>query len=330
MINNYTGTTFFDYYKTHNTKRDIKDDGVVVISPTDIAFVKSTKRKKLLDSFLIGHIERLAQSRYEIRSLTDIDFKKYLESKDYNESIAMSVYASARIEGEDIYVKDMKTAIIEVPDPEKTDEYELRKAGIRAMYQTYWYALTHEFPLEGGKAISSSFILELHRKMFEGTKPESAGKIKEKSNQMIRDDNVSLIFLSSELTPDYLNAICDSLNEKFNLAKESGAYSKIIAIAEFLVDFLTIHPFHDGNGRLARLLSTYLLEKAHFHFALFFSLDSIILEKRTEYYDALYSSQKNWGTIDEDISSWLKFYIEAVYMQYMNATTILQSHAISR
>jgi Fic family protein len=320
------GTEYFDYFKINQSGGN-NSDNIITISPTDITHIKSNKRKWKINKNTIGHIERLAKSKFEISSLTDDDIEKWLEKEDYHESIAMSVYASSEVEGEGIYVKDMKVAVTDVPETENVDEYELRKAGINAMYRTYFYALSRDFPLEGGKAVSRPFILNLHEKMFKETKPTIAGNLKAKCNQIKRDGKIVVVALPPELSSPYLDAICDALNEKFKAADESGSYSKLIAIAEFLVDFLAIHPFSDGNGRIARLLSTYLLEKSQFHFARFYSLDSIILEKKTEYYNSLYNSQKNWGTVDEDLSDWLNFYIEVVYMQYMNVLTMLHSRA---
>jgi Fic family protein len=311
----------------------------IVISPTDIEIVKSFDRKWNITSHLIGNIEKLAQSRYEVERLTDIkldewkykadptndpdkDKLRYKTLEYYIEPIATSVYASAEIEGESISISDMEIAIIGEPgknDYEHQAEYELRVQGVRSIYDAYLFALSRETPLEGGFIVKTDFIKELHKRMFEFTKPDIAGKFKETKNQIVRDNKAVVTALDPEFTEPYMDAICKRISDKFAQADHYGAYSKLIAIAEFLLDFLAIHPFPDGNGRMARLLSTYLLEKAKFYFARFYSLDSIILEKRKSYYDSLYRSQMNWGTRDEDLTAWIQFYIEAVYAQYSGA-----------
>jgi Fic family protein len=92
-----------------------------------------------------------------------------------------------------------------------------------------------------------------------------------------------------------------------------------LATAEFILDFLAIHPFHDGNGRAARLLSTYLLERSGYHFARFYPVDNIILENREAYYDALFSSQRRWYQVDEDLTPWVEFYTDVIFNQYVRA-----------
>jgi len=329
------GTTYFDYYlknKHSNETLDNKqNESPVIISPTDIKNIKSHQRNWKITSMHLGYLERIARVHYEVGKITGVEYDKWIKSSQnnnfddpttYYEPIASSVYASSEIEGEAIHIKDMKLALVGDPmedDAEHKDEYSQRRKCVRAIYNTYLYAIfKKKFPLEGGDVLNPDFIQDLHRRMFSEVKPETAGKIKTKITQITRDDKPVLITLPPDKTPEYLDEICKTLTEKFRLADDAGIYSKIIAIAEFIVDFLAIHPFLDGNGRTARLLSTFLLEKANFHFARFDSLDKIILERRSDYYDALNTSQKNWGTVDEDLTPWIQFYIKAIYTQYTN------------
>jgi Fic family protein len=86
-----------------------------------------------------------------------------------------------------------------------------------------------------------------------------------------------------------------------------------------VLDFLAIHPFHDGNGRAARLLSTYLLERSGYHVARFYPLDSVILENRDAYYEALFRAQQRWYQPDEDLTPWIELYTDMVFQQYLRA-----------
>jgi Fic family protein len=97
-----------------------------------------------------------------------------------------------------------------------------------------------------------------------------------------------------------------------------------------VVDFLAIHPFSDGNGRTARLLSTYLLERAGYHFARFYSLDTIILERQQAYYKALFDSQREWYKESEDLTPWVEFYLNAIFTQWLRAHEAIRLNSDSR
>ena len=70
---------------------------------------------------------------------------------------------------------------------------------------------------------------------------------------------------------------------------------------------------------MARLLSTYLLERSGYHFARFYPLDSVILETRGAYYEALFRAQRDWWGAQEDLTPWIEYYVDSVYAQYLRA-----------
>ena len=128
-----------------------------------------------------------------------------------------------------------------------------------------------------------------------------------------------MMTLAPDKVPVYLRAICARTNERLLRAQEFAEESMLLVVAEFILDFLAIHPFEDGNGRVARLLSTYLLERSGYHFARFYPLDSVILETREAYYRALFLAQKDWFGESEDLTSWIEYYINSIYTQYLRA-----------
>ena len=150
--------------------------------------------------------------------------------------------------------------------------------------------------------------------MFGSTKGDAAGRIKAKRVE-IRGGGYSIKTLPPEKTEQFLRRLC----ERADAAYASDSASRFLTTAEFILDFLAIHPFDDGNGRAARLLSTYLLERCGYHFARFYPLDTIILETRPEYYRALFDAQRHWYEPDEDLTPWLDYYTNAVYHQYLRA-----------
>lgn len=301
--------------------------------------VPDNQRYRLTAS-MAGSIERLAHARFVIRELLADRAEGWIELEDQGHrlskdespivdiasedevigTIAQSVFASSEIEGEAVYAKDANLAIVGKADAKqlKQGDYAERVESARAIYGAYVWALTKEYPLEGGKAVSVEFIREMHRRMFAKTKP-NAGAFKTRDNAIERGGQIVLRMLPHTRVELFIHALCDRLNTQFRVADTSGRYSKLLSIGEFLVDFLAIHPFADGNGRCARLLSTYLLERAGFHFARFYSLDTIILEQQQEYYRALMFSQAEWFTEREDLSPWMTFYLDAVFTQWTRA-----------
>jgi Fic family protein len=328
------GTLDIDQAATHYPMDNSPRGGIILIDPPTSERAKTREARWRIAPEIVGMIEKIAKARFEISKLTidDLDkwenFEKttnslsFIDSTQIIEPLAQTVYASTKIEGEGIHFTDVPIAITGQANPEDIDQspdYQDRLKGIRNIYGTYLWALAHPFPLEGGCAITTKFIMNLHRKMFIDTKPTIAGELKSKKNFITYNGKTVVEPLPPKRVPEFLEAICNRLTNSFRTADTQGRYSKLLAIAEFIVDFLAIHPFVDGNGRTARLLSTFLLEKSGFHFARFYSLDTIILSRRKEYYDALMNSQRDWLTRNEDLSPWIKFYIEAVYSQMQNA-----------
>lgn len=98
----------------------------------------------------------------------------------------------------------------------------------------------------------------------------------------------------------------------------------LILIANFIFEFLAIHPFTDGNGRLSRALMTLLLLKTGYTYVPYVSLDEIIEEKKIEYYLALRRTQSKHKTKKEDITSWLNFLLDALLEQVKRAKAIME------
>lgn len=110
------------------------------------------------------------------------------------------------------------------------------------------------------------------------------------------------------------------------LSDEMGkkATHPLTLIANFIFEFLAIHPFADGNGRLSRALTTLLLLKTGYTYVPYVSLDEIIEEKKIEYYLALRRTQSKHKTKKEDITEWLNFLLDALLEQVKRAQAIME------
>ena len=267
---------------------------------------------------LLGRLEHLAKAQFEIHPFgrSDMDDWRRLSVEDCH-ALAQSVNASSQIENEHIRVEELDLVLAVVTQQEDnvvTAELSERAHTVKSIYEAYLWALT----LDKKSFIDFDFLLEIHARMFVTTNPLIAGRLKSK-NVAIRGSGYDVMTLAPEKVPVYLRAICARTNQRLNRGQEFAEESMLLVVAEFILDFLAIHPFEDGNGRVARLLSTYLLERSGYHFARFYPLDSVILETREAYYQALFLSQKDWFGESEDLTPWVEYYINSIYTQYLRA-----------
>lgn len=105
---------------------------------------------------------------------------------------------------------------------------------------------------------------------------------------------------------------------------ETGDVHPLLVIANFIFEFLAIHPFKDGNGRLSRALTNLLLLKTGYGYTPYVSLDEIIEETKTDYYLALRATQKNHKTNHQDIAPWLDYFLGALLEQTVRARKIME------
>jgi Fic family protein len=121
-------------------------------------------------------------------------------------------------------------------------------------------------------------------------------------------------------TPKEMKELVDWTSEEL----EANHFHPLLVIANFLVDFLKIHPFEDGNGRLSRVLTNLLLLRAGYQFVQYVSHEQIIERRKDEYYLALKKSQNTFNTDHDTIAPWLNFFLSVVKEQATSALVYLQ------
>ena len=128
------------------------------------------------------------------------------------------------------------------------------------------------------------------------------------------DGHTEILFTPLEPyeTPDALNRIC----EEYNIVIGNMKLEPLIAITVFIHDFLCIHPFNDGNGRMSRLLTTLLLYRNGFYVGKYISLEAKIAKNKDLYYDALNRSQYGWHEGNEDILPFIKYILGTILSAY--------------
>ncbi len=169
--------------------------------------------------------------------------------------------------------------------------------------------------------ISKNHILQLHGIMLKRLGTSFAGQTKNVQNYISityanKESEVIFTPLSPFETPFALDELCS----EFNKAISDPECEPLLVIFTFIHDFLCIHPFNDGNGRISRLLTNLLLLKSGFHVAKYQSIEKIIAETSKEYYASLFLSGKNWHEEKEDATPFIKYMLSTLLVAYRDFT----------
>lgn len=163
--------------------------------------------------------------------------------------------------------------------------------------------------------ISKNYIQQFHQRllMYSEKDERHRGVYKNLSNQVVAkypDGTQKIIFNTTEphLVDGEMNNLIDWTNRQLN----SREFHSLIVVAFFVYEFLSIHPFQDGNGRLSRLLTTLLMLKNEYFFIQYISFENLIEKKKKQYYEALMESQKHRNTNKENIDSWILYFLKSI------------------
>ncbi|MBR2802319.1 MAG: Fic family protein [Erysipelotrichaceae bacterium] len=165
--------------------------------------------------------------------------------------------------------------------------------------------------------ITKNYILQLHKILFSHTASPMGGKTKNVQNYISEtylDGHSRILFtpLSPFETPEALDRIC----EEYSFAIGSGEAEPLLLIPVFIHDFLCIHPFNDGNGRMSRLLTTLLLYRSGFPIGRYISLEAKIAKNKDLYYEALSASQQGWHEGKDDPLPFIKYLLGTILSAY--------------
>ena len=165
--------------------------------------------------------------------------------------------------------------------------------------------------------ITRNYILQMHKIMYSHMNNPLAGQTKNVQNYVSAkypDGHTETIFtpLAPYETPEALDRIC----EEYNRVIGNNDVEPLIAIPVFIHDFLCIHPFNDGNGRMSRLLTTLLLYRNGFYVGKYISLEAKIAKDKDLYYNALKQSQDGWHQGEEDSVPFIKYLLGTILAAY--------------
>ena len=181
--------------------------------------------------------------------------------------------------------------------------------------------------------INQNTILQLHRDLYKYTGYSYGGKFKNSQN-FIEEENekgekkIRFTPLSPVETPIAIEELCKNYNELVN----NEMCDLLVLIPIFILDFVSIHPFNDGNGRMSRLLTLLLLYKANYMVGKYISIEKIIEETKDSYYDTLEKSSTNWHNNENDYSYFVEYYLGIIlnaYKEFDSRINIVENKRIT-
>lgn len=200
--------------------------------------------------------------------------------------------------------------------------------------QGYYELLENVFNSANRIPFSESTIKHLHRELLKYVEKDKLhrGEYKKIENKVeMIDDTGKSIGVLFDTTPAWLTP--KEILELVEWTKESLALKEInplLIIANFLVEFLNIHPFQDGNGRLSRVLTNLLLLQAGYEYVPYVSHEKLIEDNKADYYLALRKSQKTLKTDAPDVTPWLEFFFKVLLTQSKQAIELLSKENIDK
>lgn len=180
--------------------------------------------------------------------------------------------------------------------------------------------------------IKESSILKLHQDMliYSDKDVRHKGNYKFVPNRVeAKDAEGNIIAVIFDPTPPHLvKKEVQELVDWYGCAVKEKTKHPLMLIANFIFEYLAIHPFQDGNGRTSRLLTNLMLLQNDYFFTKLISHERLIEANKIEYYLALNKTQNTWKTEKEDISSWLLFFLDVFHRQSTKALRIIQGDSV--
>lgn len=238
-----------------------------------------------------------------------------------------STGASTRIEGAKLSDADVEKLMRGILIEKFTNRDKQEVKG-------YFELLKNIFDSWPDLSFSEGAIKHFHKELLKYVEKDKLhrGEYKKSENKVhminAKGESIGILF---DTTPAYLTpSKMQKLAEWTREALKEKKYHPLLVIGNFLVEFLQIHPFQDGNGRLSRILTNLLLLKSGYLYMPYVSHEKLIEDNKPEYYMALRTSQKTFNSNNENITSWLKFFLKILLRQSEMAVGLLSEENIEK
>ena len=240
-------------------------------------------------------------------------------------ALIQSTGASNRIEG--IYTSDkrLEELVSQKAEPRNRSEQEI--AGYREVLATIHESYEYITP-------RPNIILQLHRDLSSYCQGATGGHYKNSDNVIAETDaeghqKARFIPVPAFQTADAMDVLCS----RFLEAWEADRIDKLVLIPMFILDFLCIHPFNDGNGRMSRLLTLLLFYKAGYIVGKYVSMEMLIEKTKETYYEALQASSTGWHECENSYEPFVKYYLGIIlkaYNEFESRVEHLKNRSLSK
>ena len=240
-------------------------------------------------------------------------------------TLIQSTGASNRIEGIFTSDKRLEELVSQKAEPRNRSEQEI--AGYREVLATIHESYEYITP-------KPNIILQLHRDLYSYCQGNIGGTYKNSDNVIAETDagghqKARFIPVPAFQTAEAIDELCAHFLE----AWETNLIDKLILIPMFILDFLCIHPFNDGNGRMSRLLTLLLFYKAGYIVGKYVSMEMLIEKTKETYYEALQASSVGWHEGENSYEPFVKYYLGIMlkaYNEFENRVEHLKYHNLSK
>ena len=272
--------------------------------------MKKLDYEKHKDKYLKKDILDMITKIHEYKGKTSIllDIKRDTLNTLIEIAKIQSIDSSNRIEGIFTSDKRLNELVKEKSKPKNRNEEEILgyREVLKIIHESYDYM-----------NISSNYILQMHKELYTYSKKSIGGQFKNVDNFIAETDeqgNEKIRFqpVSALQTPFYIEDLCNEYNKmvKNNIVEE------LILIPIFILDFLCIHPFNDGNGRMSRLLTLLLLYKNDYVIGKYISIEKLIEKTKETYYETLQDSSINWHEDKNTYEPFIRYFLGIIIKAY--------------
>ena len=174
-----------------------------------------------------------------------------------------------------------------------------------------------------------SFLTTLHYYIYKDYNPDFGGRFKDSQNyiqEAMPDGSFRTIFVSA--APEEVLPLLDSLIYQFNLCAADEECNKLVLIAAFMLDFMCIHPYNHGNGRVSRLALDFLLKKFGYDVDDYFAIPYLLRQHLGEYIDAFEASSQGWHDNENSYDAFVEFVLKRILEAYRKLDYIMEVNAM--
>ena len=258
-----------------------------------------------LDTEIVNYLTAI----YEAKGRQEFFLRQQPEKLNKLVEIAkvQSTQSSNDIEGIRTTNTRLKQLLSDKTTPKNRDEEEIAgyKDALNVIHESFEYI-----------PMTANYILQLHKILYSHSGKNIGGKFKNVQNYITLTENGKESILFTPLAPYETPVAIENICNEFNIAISKCEVDPLILIPVFIHDFLCIHPFSDGNGRMSRLLTTLLLYRNGFMVGKYISLESKIAKNKNAYYAALEKAQAGWDEGKEDVIPFIKYLLGTIIAAY--------------